>query len=112
MTDHLAEWAYGERSVQAPFSAVVAGAQEVEGIKRAMIGGVILADIGIEYWQRWRGTMILIPKMIDAMRKPVGARVDQMMTDYLGRENAELKKTPHDSFWVPEWRAEQQSKQK
>jgi hypothetical protein len=105
MTDRLSEWAYGEHSVSAPFAAVVSGALEVEGVKRTMIGGIMLADFGKEYWQRWRGTMILIPRMIDKTRKPCGMRIDQMMTDPLAREIAELKKVPRDSFWVPEWRA-------
>lgn len=95
---------WGERAIQAPFAAIVTKTSEIDGVKRAMFGGVVLADIGSEGWQRWRGTMILIPRMIDKTRKPCVMRMDQMVTDPLSWEIAEHKRVPRDSFWVPEWR--------
>lgn len=104
MTDHLGEWAYGERAIQAPFSAIVCRKEQVDGVKRAMVGGVVLAEIGDNGWQRWRGTMILIPRMIDKARREHWYRLDQMMVNHLNYETTEQEMKSRDSFWKREWR--------
>lgn len=103
MNDLIGEM-YGERAIQAPFSAIVCRKEQVDGIKRAMIGGIVLANIGNDNWQRWRGTMILIPRMIDNERKPTGAQLNQMMINWLNHETLEKDMKSKDSFWKPEWR--------
>lgn len=91
---------FGDRAVCAPFAAVVTGTAAVDGIKRAMFGGVVLADIGTEHWQRWRGTLIFMPRIIDKTRRTENGTLQQLM---LGRLNDMSKE--RDSFWVPTWRA-------
>lgn len=99
---------WGDHAVQAPFCLAVTKGDPEEGIARAMVGGVILADIGDEQWQRWRGTAILLPRMIDKTRRKTSMRIDQILADYIGREMSEYEKLPRDSFWVPTWRIRSQ----
>lgn len=99
MTDLLGEM-YGERAVQAEFATIVCRRSPVEGVARAMIGGVVLAGIGDEGWQRWRGTMILIPSSIDKPREKNASAypINRMMVDFL---NHDLE---CETYWKAEWR--------
>lgn len=88
----------GERCIQAPFGFIVASYPE-----RSMVGGVILAPMTeSKTWERWKGTAILIPSSIElAVKKEMRyARIDQMMTRYLGVDNDDDR-----TYWKETWHA-------
>lgn len=91
---------YGDRAVCAPCGMVMTGTAAVDGVKRAMFGGVVLADVGTDGWQRWRGTMIFVPRMIEKTRRKESRTLQQMM---LGHLNDSFGGT--NSFWQSVWKA-------
>lgn len=96
---------YGERAIYAPFALIAAKTSQVGSFQRTMIGGVVIDGFGGDNWERWRGTMILIPNMIDKMRKKTSdSTINQMMTTYLGIETEDTGQES-DSFWKSDWKA-------
>lgn len=102
---------WGEHARQGGF-VLIAGHTPVGEIPRSMIGGAVLADLGegTKGWVRWRGTMILLPTVVEVARPPHESyRIDQMMTmgtldcDLDEHDYAERAKKRHDSYWRPVW---------
>jgi hypothetical protein len=98
-------------SVQADATMVMCRKSTVHGIDRTMLGGLILHGMNIpeteKGWMRWRGSVILIPEVIERNRDPSAYRMDQMITGLLNVEldnnYAERAKKTADSFWQPTW---------
>lgn len=71
---------WGDNAVQAPFMAIAC--RRSEG--RMMIGGTLLADGCLsDKWERWRGTMIIVPTKIEVQRRDTYYRLEQMMVNDL-----------------------------
>lgn len=87
---------YGERAVQAPFGVVAAS---YDGVSR--VAGTLLAPMcKSDTWERWRGTMILIPRLIEVanLKEMKNARLETMCLEYLGMDNYE-----EHVFWRKQW---------
>jgi hypothetical protein len=58
-------------------------ADDAEGVKRCMVGGVLLSDMGLEMDQEeiWDGAvLILVDKRVDVRSRLRGTRLDQAVT--------------------------------
>lgn len=97
---------WGDRAVQALCGFVACKAETRDGIRRTMVGGVIFDSFGGEQWERWRGTVILIPKFIDVTRDPCAWEIGELMREGINRDVTEQKMTDPNSFWKPKWRSE------
>lgn len=95
---------WDEHAVQAPFGIVATKTGAIDGVKRTMIGGVVFDDFGGEQWERWRGTMILIPAFIDVTRQKCGWGVQDLMLNGINRCVTAEEMRDRDSFWKSKWR--------
>jgi hypothetical protein len=67
---------YGEHAVQASFMAITASYAN----GRSVIGGTVLSSFcTTDKWERWQGTIILIPDKTEVLRRPSLRRLEQMM---------------------------------
>lgn len=95
---------YGDRAVQARCSFVMAKRDSREGISRTMFGGIILTDLcSTNIWERWHGTAILIPSLIERQIHEGHERIDMMMVQWLGLPLAD-KEEDH-QYWQKIWEA-------
>jgi hypothetical protein len=88
---------WGDRAVQAPFGAIACSRDD----GRSTIAGTILSPMcKSNTWERWRGTMILIPNLIEIanLKEMRVQRLDQMLCTFLGQDNDEERK-----FWRKTW---------
>jgi hypothetical protein len=101
--DHISEFAYGERAVTAKFCTVACGAKTVHGIPRTMLGGIVLDKLcRSEGWERWSGTMILVPEKIEILLPPSYYSLEQIMTGFLGHQNDPDE--PDRDVWREAWK--------
>lgn len=103
MNDLIGEM-YGERAVSAPFAFIIGSNNKNNTSTK--LAGVILANMDApKQWVRWRGTAILIPSMIDIVRRSSAMRIDQMMTGPLSSDMTEDDINDPEAFWKPVWRS-------
>ena len=95
---------WGERAVHALCGLAVTATDEVNGIKRTMIGGTVFGGFGATHWERWRGTIILIPKMIDVSTHCAGWQIQDLMMHGINRDLTDDEMKDQNAIWKPVWR--------
>lgn len=95
---------YGPRAVQAPFMMITCKQNQVHGINRTMIGGLILSDMcTTQAWERWRGIMILIPERVDVpLNKKETGTIEHMMLNWLNHPD-DVHDKDH-QYWRQTWK--------
>lgn len=104
--DNLLGDFYGDHAVSAPAAIVATRTDTAEGVERTMIGGVVLNGFGGKNWERWRGTMIFIPRFIDVTRQGRHWSVQDLMMQGINRDGTLEEMKDPDSFWKSKWRAQ------